>query len=72
MRIREGNRNMILLATLVLCCLVIAGTVALFQFTQALMRDNKIADNRPVQVVDQSPVRVVGAPFVPNVNPRER
>jgi hypothetical protein len=27
---------------------------------------------RPARLVDQTPVRVVGAPFVPNTNPRER
>jgi hypothetical protein len=27
---------------------------------------------RPARLVDQAPVRVVGAPFVPNTNPRER
>jgi len=27
---------------------------------------------QPVRLVDQTPVRVVGAPFVPNTNPRQR
>ena len=27
---------------------------------------------QPVRLVDQTPVRVIGAPFVPNTNPRER
>jgi hypothetical protein len=27
---------------------------------------------KPARLVDQTPVRVVGAPFVPNTNPRER
>jgi hypothetical protein len=30
------------------------------------------ADKRIISVGDQPPVRVVGAPFVPNTNPRER
>jgi hypothetical protein len=30
------------------------------------------ADRKPVYVADQAPARVVGTPFVPNVNPRER
>jgi len=29
-------------------------------------------DNSPVRSVDPIPVRVVGSPFVPNTNPRER
>ncbi|MBR1154194.1 hypothetical protein [Bradyrhizobium sp. JYMT SZCCT0428] len=27
---------------------------------------------QPARLVDQTPVRVIGAPFVPNTNPRER
>jgi hypothetical protein len=27
---------------------------------------------KPVYLVDQTPVRVVGTPFVPNTNPRQR
>ena len=27
---------------------------------------------KPARLVDQTPVRVIGAPFVPNTNPRER
>jgi hypothetical protein len=30
------------------------------------------AEKKPARLVDQTPVRVVGAPFVPNTNPRER
>ena len=29
-------------------------------------------DRRIIHVTDQPPVRVIGAPFVPNTNPRER
>jgi hypothetical protein len=31
-----------------------------------------MAENKPARLVDQTPARVVGAPFVPNTNPRER
>lgn len=31
-----------------------------------------VAERKPARLVDQTPVRVVGAPFVPNTNPRER
>jgi hypothetical protein len=30
------------------------------------------AEKNPARPLDQIPVRVVGAPFVPNTNPRER
>ena len=30
------------------------------------------AEKQPARLADQTPVRVVGAPFVPNTNPRER
>ena len=30
------------------------------------------AAEKPARLIDQTPVRVVGAPFVPNTNPRER
>jgi hypothetical protein len=30
------------------------------------------AESRPARLVDQTPVRVIGAPFVPNTKPRER
>ncbi|MET3839113.1 hypothetical protein [Bradyrhizobium sp. OAE829] len=30
------------------------------------------AARQPARLIDQTPVRVIGAPFVPNTNPRER
>ncbi|MBR1148034.1 hypothetical protein [Bradyrhizobium sp. AUGA SZCCT0431] len=30
------------------------------------------AARQPARLVNQTPVRVIGAPFVPNTNPRER
>ncbi len=83
MRIREENCNMVLLAVVAFVSLVIAGGATLLGFT-----DNKPVqladrttgrieqapspDKRIIYVGDQPPVRVVGAPFVPNTNPRER
>jgi hypothetical protein len=29
-------------------------------------------DRRIIRVSDEPPVRVIGAPFIPNTNPRER
>jgi hypothetical protein len=76
MRIREDNRNLVLLATVALCCAMVAGTAALIDPAGAPLRTERLADNGPVSVdqspVDQASVRVIGTPFVPNVNPRER
>ncbi|WP_324402842.1 hypothetical protein [Bradyrhizobium sp.] len=66
MRIREENRNMVLLATVTLFTAAFAGIMALINPPPAP------AESRPAYLADQTPVRVVGgAPFVPNVNPRE-
>lgn len=83
MRIREENCNMILLAVVTSISVAIAGGAALVEAA-----DNKpvrIADRstgrieqtispdrRIIYVSDAPPVRTVGAPFVPNTNPRER
>ena len=70
MRIRKDNRKMLLLAAVTLCCIVAAGTAALFD--PMPVRDKQAIDTGQVRVGDVSGVRVVGTPFVPNVNPRER
>jgi hypothetical protein len=85
MRIREENCNMILLAAVTLVSVAIAGGVALFEpaatkattkpvrFMDRPLADTGSADgNRIIAVSDGSPVRVVGAPFVPNTNPHQR
>lgn len=76
MRIREENRNMILLATVTLCCSAVAGTWALFEPAPGRAPDKLVADRAVIDLTPrtpaQIPVRVVGAPFEPNVNPRER
>ncbi|MDF0523159.1 hypothetical protein P0R31_38750 [Bradyrhizobium yuanmingense] len=76
MRIQEENRNMILLATVTLCCGAVAGTLALFEpapgrASGKLVADRAVIDPTP-RTPAEIPVRVVGAPFEPNVNPRER
>ena len=68
MRIREENRNIVLLATVTLCCGVLAGAIALFEPAPARQQAERAAMN----VTAPTPVRVVGAPFQPNLNPRER
>lgn len=75
MRIREENRNMFLLATVTLCCAAVAGTLALVEpvlgpAPEKLVAERAAIDAPPTAI--QTPVRVVGAPFEPNVNPRER
>jgi hypothetical protein len=67
MRIREENRNMILLATVALFSTAIAGGAALLQPSAT-----SGAERKPVHLADQTSVRLVGAPFVPNTNPRQR
>jgi hypothetical protein len=67
MRIREENRNTILLATVTLVSVAVAGGVSLRAPASA-----PVAEKRPIYLADQISVRVVGAPFVPNTTPRER
>ena len=83
MRIREENCNMVLLAAVACVSVTIAGGVSLLGFgdaKQVRLADRASVrtepapapDKRLIYVADQPPVRVVGAPFVPNTNPRER
>jgi hypothetical protein len=67
MRIREENCNVILLVVVTLFTAAIAGGAALLKPAPA-----PVADRKPVHLADRAPVRVIGAPFVPNTNPRER
>jgi hypothetical protein len=72
MRIREDDRNMFLLTTVTLCCAVVAGALAVLEPVFGEAPEKQVADNsRPIDLSAQGPVRVVGAPFVPNVNPRQ-
>lgn len=71
MRIREENRNVLLLTAAALCCAAIAGTLVLFEPVFGQSPERQVADSRPIDAVAPAPVRVVGAPFVPNVNPRQ-
>ena len=83
MRIREENCNMVLLAAVTLVSVAIAGGATLVG--SADTRTGKLADRtsgsaeqppspdkRIIDVSDRPPVRLIGAPFVPNTNPRER
>jgi hypothetical protein len=76
MRIREENRNIFLLAAVTLCCGAVAGTFTLFEPVLGQAREKPVAETAAIDVTARTPVqtsvRVVGAPFEPNVNPRER
>ncbi|MBR1128395.1 hypothetical protein [Bradyrhizobium iriomotense] len=63
---------MVLLGTVTLCCAIVAGTLALLEPVFGRAPQRQIAESKPVDVVAPAAVRVVGAPFVPNVKPRER
>jgi hypothetical protein len=68
MRVREEDRNMVLLATVTAVSLLVAGVVALLQPETA---KQEVAST-PAYLADSTPVRVVGAPFVPNTDPHRR
>jgi hypothetical protein len=83
MRIREENCNMVLLTVVACFSVAVAGGAALLGFAGntpvqvAEPATGRVApapssDKRIIHVSDQPPVRVVGAPFVPNTTPRER
>jgi hypothetical protein len=83
MRIREENCNMVLLAVVTSFSVAIACGAALIGFADnkplriaermtGRVEEAPSPDKRIIYVSDQHPVRVVGAPFVPNTNPRER
>jgi hypothetical protein len=83
MRIREEDCNMVLLAVVTLITAAIAGGASLVEPAEkkaAYLADRSTVraqqapspDKQIIYVSDQPPVRVVGAPFVPNTNPRDR
>jgi len=69
MRIREDNRNLVLLAAVTAVTVVIAGMIALFGPATARQ---EMARPAPLTDSTSTPVRVIGAPFVPNVDPHRR
>ncbi len=68
MRIPEENCNMILLGAVALVSLAVVGGVALMEPATA----EETVKATPAYLADPTPVRVVGAPFVPNTDPRRR
>jgi acid phosphatase class B len=67
MRVREDNCNMVLLASVALVCAVIALAAAAFEPSPSTAR----SANQQAALADETPVRIVGVPFVPNTNPGE-
>ncbi len=77
---------MVLLAGVTLLSMAVAGAAALLEPSSATDKTadkNKpafassaaapsSAEKQPLRLVDQAPVRVVGAPFVPNTDPHKR
>jgi len=74
---------MVLLAAVTVFSVAIAGGAALIGFADnnpvriadrmaGRVEEAPTPDKRIIFVSGQPPVRVVGAPFVPNTNPRER
>ncbi len=77
MKIREENCNMFLLAVVTVFTVVIAASASLVTPADKApvrfaARAEQATDKPIVYVTDQPAVRVVGAPFVPNTNPRQR
>jgi hypothetical protein len=69
MRVREENCNMLLLAAVTAFSVAVAGVAAMVEPEPApqprAMKQVHVAD-------EMTTVRVIGTPFVPNTNPRER
>ena len=70
MRVREENRYMVLLAAVMAFSLAVAGVAAVLEPAPA--QAPRAEASKAAYVADQTPVRVIGTPFVPNTNPRER
>ena len=70
MRVREEDCNMVLLAAVTLFSLAVAGVASALEPAPAPTPSAEAS--KPVYLADESPVRVIGPPFVPNTNPRAR
>jgi hypothetical protein len=67
MRVREEDRNMLLLGSVALVCATLALIATAFEPTSSTAQ----TASRQAAIADPTPVRIVGVPFVPNTNPRE-
>ena len=68
MRVSEEDRNMVLLAAVAAVSVAVACGVALFGPAAAKQE----AASQAAYLADNTPVRVVGSPFVPNTDPHRR
>jgi hypothetical protein len=64
MRVREENCNMVLLVTVTLVSAIVAVIAGWWEAPPPAAIGPTVAD--------RTEVRVVGAPLVPNINPRDR
>ncbi|QOZ33627.1 hypothetical protein [Bradyrhizobium sp. CCBAU 53421] len=72
MRVRETNRNLLLLGSFTLLSVAAAGIVALLDPAPAPASAVSRPAANQAPIASQAPVRIVGTPFVPNTNPRQR
>ncbi|WP_050420951.1 hypothetical protein [Bradyrhizobium tropiciagri] len=72
MRLCEANRNLLLLGSFTLLSLAAAGIVALLDPAPAPANTAPRSAANQAPAHRQAPVRIVGTPFVPNTNPRQR
>ena len=67
MKVRQDDRNLVLLAAVTLACAFIALVAAAFDPLPSTAQTGA----KQTALAEQAPVRVIGVPFVPNTNPRE-
>ncbi|MDH2385441.1 hypothetical protein [Bradyrhizobium sp. CER78] len=72
MRLREANRNLLLLGSFTLLSVAAAGIVALLDPAPVPANAAPRSTANQVPAHRQTAVRIVGTPFVPNTNPRQR
>jgi hypothetical protein len=76
MRVREENCNMVLLTAVTLFSAIVAIVAGVWQGPQPTAAEASPRNKPPVYLAADRPplppVRVVGAPFVPNLTPRDR
>lgn len=72
MRVREADRNLLLPGTFTLLSVAAAGLVALLDPAPASANAAPRPAANQASARGQTPVRIVGTPFVPNTNPRQR
>jgi hypothetical protein len=82
MRIREEDCNMVRFVGVTLLGMAAAGAATWLEPApaagtgKAAVASSAAAtssvEKQPRRLVDETPVRVIGAPFVPNTNPRQR